>query len=321
MADAKRHHYVPQFLLRNFAASNGSQIHAFDKTNGKSYCTNIANVAAENRLYEFEFEGMIATAEPSLADFESKVSPVVRKVLENDNLGCLGVEEAFLLGAFVAMQFVRSPHLRAMRNGMLTMMREQIKEIGGDPDKMPELQLLDENQQKMLDIRMLRKSNEFIPTIMAKTWVLHTIPEPMRIHISDNPVAMHNVKDLRPFGNLGLAVEGVEVYLPLSASRCLAMYCPTVMEEHRARLRRYATLSRDTPLPPRLEEGRAKADAWLSALQSGTPVAMTSAGIELVNALQVWNAERFVYGSTDDFAMAREMIAGNEELRKGPRLR
>ncbi len=48
---------------------------------------------------------------------------------------------------------------------------------------------------------------------------------------------------------------------------------------------------------------------------------MTRDGVDLVNSLQVWNAERFVYGSTDDFSMAREMIAANEELRKGPRLR
>jgi uncharacterized protein DUF4238 len=53
MADARRQHYVPQFLLRNFAvAANENQIQAFDKTSSKSYCTNIANVAAENRLIE-----------------------------------------------------------------------------------------------------------------------------------------------------------------------------------------------------------------------------------------------------------------------------
>ncbi len=136
------------------------------------------------------------------------------------------------------------------------MMREKIKEMGGDPGKMPEVQVLDGNQEKMLDIRMLRKSSDFIPTIMAKTWVLRTIPEPMRIHISDNPVAMHNAKDFGPLGNLGLAVEGIEVYLPLSASRCLAMYCPIIMKEVRGGLERYATLSSEAPLPPRLEEGR-----------------------------------------------------------------
>src|SRR5690348_8887969 len=75
------------------------------------------------------------------------------------------VEESFLFGAFVAMQFVRSPHLRAMRTGRLAMMREKIKEMGGDPGKMPEVQVLDGNQEKMLDIRMLRKSSDFIPTI------------------------------------------------------------------------------------------------------------------------------------------------------------
>jgi hypothetical protein len=41
--------------------------------------------------------------------------------------------------------------------------------------------------------------------------------------------------------------------------------------------------------------------------------------VKFHNSLQVGNAERFIFASRQDFAMAREMIASHPNLKMGPR--
>ena len=53
MTSAKKHHFVPQFLLKHFARAGTSQVHVFDKLTDKVFVANVADVAAEHRLYEF----------------------------------------------------------------------------------------------------------------------------------------------------------------------------------------------------------------------------------------------------------------------------
>jgi hypothetical protein len=43
-------------------------------------------------------------------------------------------------------------------------------------------------------------------------------------------VVLQNNNDFAPYGNLGLAVRGIE-HLPLSSTLMLALYCPSIREE------------------------------------------------------------------------------------------
>lgn len=47
----------------------------------------------------------------------------------------------------------------------------------------------------------------------------------------DNPVVMKNSNDFGAYGNLGLAVRGIKIYLPLSSTLMLTMYCPSIREQ------------------------------------------------------------------------------------------
>ena len=69
MADAKKHHYIPQFLLRNFAFDRRRRLYVFGKRTDRVFVASVADVAAENRLYEFSIDGPTITLEPSLAEF------------------------------------------------------------------------------------------------------------------------------------------------------------------------------------------------------------------------------------------------------------
>lgn len=67
---------------------------------------------------------------------------------------------------------------------------------------------------------------------------------------------------------------------------------------------------------------KAKIDvlAILEALQTGEPLRSNPENVEFFNSLQISTAERFVFSSTEDFSIVKEMIQTNPELRHGRRM-
>jgi hypothetical protein len=64
------------------------------------------------------------------------------------------------------------------------------------------------------------------------------------VYISDNPVVMHNPRTFGPYGNIGIAVPGIEIYFPLSPEVVLAYFCPSSMkhvEEEQAQAEKEAS--------------------------------------------------------------------------------
>jgi hypothetical protein len=319
MGRPKKHHYVPQFLLRNFAGVGDTRLYVFDKQTDRVFRASVADVAAENRLYEFLLGDVPATIEPSLADFESKAACVLREVLRKDNLADVTVYQRVVLSGLVAQLLLRSPQKRAAMQHMNAELRQRVAAMGTDPDLLPQLKVFDSNDGKLFTARVLPDlMKQFIPVITEKAWILHSVPEDQTLYISDNPVAMHNEMKFGLLGNLGLAVEGVEVYLPVSYRRCLGMYCPSVRSGLEAAYEEYQRLSAAgrQPLPPSPPE---EAVRFFGAFRTGKCSPLLKVSTEFVNSLQVWNAERYVYSGVDDFALAREMLASNPRLRTGPR--
>lgn len=63
----KRHHYVPQFYLRNF----GNGFYCMDKTNQKVFPTNPQDVAVEAGFYGSAAEDIV-TIEEALGNMETR---------------------------------------------------------------------------------------------------------------------------------------------------------------------------------------------------------------------------------------------------------
>jgi hypothetical protein len=281
----KKHHYVPQFLLRNFAAMGGAHLHVFDKQTDRVFQANVADVAAENRLYEFSLGNLTATIEPSLADFEAKAANVLREVLSNDDLADLTVYQRVVLSGLVAQLLLRSPQQRALMRHINMKMRQLVSAMGTDPDLLPQLKVLNKNEEKRFTASVLQDLTEqFIPVISEKAWILHSVPENETLYISDNPVAMHNEMKFELRGNVGLAVEGVEVYLPVSCRRCLGMYCPSIRSELEAAYEEYQRLGAAglQPLPASPPE---EAVRFIGAFRTGKCSRLPKVSIEFVNSL------------------------------------
>ncbi|HGW1730948.1 TPA: DUF4238 domain-containing protein, partial [Klebsiella pneumoniae] len=149
-------------------------------------------------------------------------------------------------------------------------------------------------------------------------YLLETRPE-HPFYVSDNPVVLENRNDFGVYGNIGLAVPGIQIYLPLSSTLMLAMYCPSIREQKvREKQHLLHLIARAPDLIPRhmrpfemLEHVNRHTDYLLMPL--------SAENVMHYNALQVEYAEQYVFCGENDFSLAERMLAADDRYRTGPR--
>lgn len=78
---AQNQHYVPQFILRQFALNNErEQVRVYDKHTDKEFTTSVRNIMAERRFNEFIFDEYIASFEQIAGKIEEKIIPDYQKI-------------------------------------------------------------------------------------------------------------------------------------------------------------------------------------------------------------------------------------------------
>jgi hypothetical protein len=305
-------HYVPQFLLRGFHTGNEAQIWAFDKTSSKSFTTAIDKVASEHGFYNVDGSAQL---DDVIRKFEEATAPIIKDVRERKSLAGIDEFKRIWLSGFTALQYVRT---RAFSERSQDMMR-QITHVatqmsGGELSEQVRKQLgLDEpgtEHEKALST-ILGLVRPAVDELQKKHLILYRSDGSLLFCIGDSPVALHNT--LNPGdgirGTLGLAVPGIEVYLPISKDLVLAYMCLSIAVsciglEEEARSMGFT---------------HAHAGPYLRAIKHGTAVLMEKEHIRFQNSLQLGFAERFVYSSVDNFEDARDILAGNPRHRVGPR--
>jgi len=298
----KKQHYVPQFLLEKFAFDRKrKRVHVFDKRTGKARSAAIRDVAHENQFYDCRGQdGQGRNMEGFMERVDSMGSRVINKVVKQRSLQDLGPKERYDMACFVAAQFLRTHH---SRNILISLNRHLVEKFGssGDADGFLE-RAVEFSREDAADITAQVLSKD-IPrygeVLLAKDWVLHRAPDGgCSFYVSDNPVNLHNMIERPHRGNLGLMVEGIEIYMPLAPRLELAMLCPGL-----------SVLAQLTP-------GLGVSEA----LETGEPILLRPENVTFHNSLQVTDSERFVFSDRDDFALAKEMVESDPELRRGPRL-
>nr|VFJ56218.1 MAG: Protein of unknown function (DUF4238) [Candidatus Kentron sp. DK] len=322
MTEAKIQHYVPRFLLKNFGFGKKSQVWVYDKKDGRSFQTNAKNVACENRFYDFDLDGQKLSLESGLSQIESKTKPVIEQILRDDSVAGIGAKGRDILALFLAIQLTRTKALREQWAEFPRMLREKFEamEVQVAPGSQAEslIQDLPENQIKINITRIILKaSTTFGPYFSNKIWFLAKTTKSDPFILGDNPISLQNHIDMEPYGNLGLAVRGIEIYLPLSSTRVLVMWCPSLANDIQAaadKIRR---------LPQNAVNAHLKNPAGIlemdSALQSGGTLAYEKMSVMNLNSLQVYHSERYLFSSKNDFALADKMIGDHPQIRSGQR--
>jgi hypothetical protein len=321
---AKNQHYVPQFILRNFTVGDGNQIFVFDKQNEKSFKTNIRNVAAESDFYNFDIDEYQFTIESGLGQLEGQTSEAFEKIIKDKSLSNLDDDDRVKIASFISVQIYRTRHFRDKLSDISKGMSERSRLYGFDPDQEGFPKPLNEKEIKDVSIKMvMRDSEELIPHILDKKWMLYETTESDPFYISDNPIVRQNRKDFGPlWGNLGLAVTGIEVYFPLTKTLSMAMLCQSYEETFQDELKKFEFLRAVLPgferqLPVDLE--------WIErhrrGYEEGAAVSMMAENVVNHNSLQVKWSSRFVFSSKNDFSLVREMIAAEPRFKNGIKIR
>ena len=309
-------HYVPRFLLRNFCVGEEPCLWVYDKKSDKKFKTSVERIAGERGFYEVTVGDVELSLEEGLSRLESESSKVINRIITTKSIGVLNDEERTTLAVFVAVQMLRVPNHResmlAIGEGLRRVFGERFgMDVSGISDMTPDL-------AKALSLQSLTKPHVYAEHVLNKSWFLFEANSSTPFYVSDNPVALQN--DVEPKGplrgNLGLAVPGIEIYLPISSTLTLGFFCRSHEEMIRSgveRMRRRIVRDPDFPMDfgPLL--------VWMRALRKGTPIASTTDNVLNHNSLQVRQAERFVFSSLPNFELVESMIADDPRFRRGPR--
>lgn len=329
MADngiAKVQHYVPQFLLRQFGIGKKDQLHVFDKASGRTFVTNAKNVASESRFYDFEVREAKLTIEPALSKLESVAKPLLERIAKEETTEFLTDLERVQLCGFFAVQFTRTKNYRERFKSLGDLVLERVKEMSPSAEAFEEfakgIPEQNENHLKLITAESVMSApGDFGPLFHNKTWHVLITTAKRPFLLGDNPITLQNATDMRPYGNLGLAVKGIEIYFPLTPTHALAMWCPSISEGIiRSGEQLLMIRARAPEMLKDLQDGD-RLERLAATLKKGSPLAYEPEHIENFNSLQISNAERYIFANGEHFDLARRMLSAHPHLSKGPRAR
>ena len=313
------HHYLSQFLLRNFCSGPKPKIWAYDKATGKSFETNVHNVGGERNFNEIEIGDRILSLEEGLGELEAKVAPILQGIIAARSIGNLSEDDRINLAVFIATQMQRGPHSREHIMAVDAGLQKALRDRGIDPADVQDYTEMTVDDAKALSLMMLSKPNEIPFQILNKSWLLFETDAAHPFYISDNPVVRQNLLPRKNplMGNLGLVDVGIEIYLPISCTMMLAFYCRSHEQVicQGVEKWRISTVRNPALNTPNFSELL----KWMRAFRTGVALDYAPENVLNHNALQVWHAERYIFSSLPNFALVEDMLRNEPRYRVGPR--
>jgi hypothetical protein len=338
MSGPKTEHYVPQFILRQFLVDhqNNEQVSVYDKHEDRGFVTSIKNVMAENRFHDFLFEDWIVSFEPIASKIEDWCLPTYRRVIETRRLEGSPQEKADL-AFLIAFQMLRTKAARARFQEMEATLKDKTEAMGHRLEDISGWEPQTEDTVKRATLMAIRQALPTYAQIIAlKEFRLAEAAPGRSFYLGDNPVSLHNARTFGPYGNLGLAVPGIEIYLPLSSNLMLCASCPSIMaevqksyddnkQEITSLLLGHVMAGKISANTMKTEmeswrESLKPATEFIDAATSGMPISSDMEHMDFYNSLQTANSYRYVVCQQSDFDLARRHNKEFPHLRKGRKI-
>lgn len=322
-------HYVPKFLIKQFGTGKPPYVHVYDKHLDKRFklATNEdakIPVAAEKGMYDFEFMGTPVSMEPALSELESEAAECIQRIVRDGELHPSDAREKQTLALFIVVQMIRTRATLEANSDVFGRMRKWFGAQGA-PDAFfaPDPHVGGgENAEKAFIARQLSNAHtDYAPSLVGKDWLLLGTRESEPFLLSDHPVVMHNDVERPGRGNLGINVYGIQIYIPLTPTCALGLWCPSLLKAVSNGVSKMAALREPHPFSDTDSRNNLRrARETLHAFRNNLPLQYEPDNVLHLNSLQVSHAERFVFSSTGDFALVEEMISGDQSIRSGRRL-
>jgi hypothetical protein len=225
VSEKKKQHYVPRFLLRNFSA-DGRSIALIVLRSGKR----IAQASLADQCFRNFFYGEDLVLENEFAEWESKIAGLLRHA-DIPHLQRLNPKELHQLKLFVHYQKLRTAGAADDLNMAADAIGRAVMSNGPDPllkDLAGSVRIRHSSAQHLA----LYHAATSTPLLLDLEVKFLTRGRPPGFIISDDPVVMcnqwaENHPKFRGCAAItGLALKGIQMFLPLSPEICLTLFDP-----------------------------------------------------------------------------------------------
>lgn len=320
MNQTERQHYVPRFLLKNFTSEKQDHVFVFDKKEEKSFKTNVNNIAVEKNFYDIKIKGYNLTIEPSLAELENYAADVIKKIISSESLSSLKNKDYSILSLFIAVQYLRTYYLRINMSRMNKKLEKHLESMGVKPENVENFEQINEEDLKKHTVSMIiNYSHEFSKLILEKEWILTKTDFSNPFIISDHPVTLANQYDHSPYGNIGFAVKGIEIYIPISDTLSIFLMCPSLARMIRKSKKQLEEIKKNNSFT--INESTKNFKPLLNlyqALENNEILFSYPENVKYKNHLQIAYSNRWVFSSNGKFDLVKEMLEDNPDLKFGP---
>lgn len=292
MAESKKHHYVPQSMLKRFGVGKG-QIIVLDKERNVSFSSSIVDAGSENHFNTINIDGKRINFEEIFQEIDSDFSAIQKKLLDSANVNSLTEGDLERLRQVIAVQILRTKLQRNTFQSVAEQLEERVLKAYGSRGG---ISVPDDNEARKLALQSLLDADDLVDAMRDKEIFLIDSGENEEFIISDDPVTVHNSF---PYGLTGMSSPGAEIHLPLSPKITLALYCPTIVKT----LKMVCQLDLD-PRERKIYE------SIIDSLESGAPATLGEHTANFLNTLQLRQSARFLYGSSfDSLAEVKQKIS------------
>ncbi|EHH1216038.1 DUF4238 domain-containing protein [Vibrio parahaemolyticus] len=322
--DVKKQHTVPRFLLDQFGFGKKGkkrQLFTFDKLTERVFPQSVFDATTRNTFYNIENHPDRASLEPILGIYETDAAPVIKKIISEKSIAWMSDKDRYIVSAFIAVQRARSYGELQRINHMIDAFSEKLTQFGAAPEQIEnEVGGSDSPERKNLFLKLVLGQDETVAHLMNKSWVLYETDMLDPFYISDNPVTLHNDIDMGLYGNLGIALKGIQIHLPISSTLTLALTCPSIKE---SALHCRDFIQKHVASNPALLSEIKNPAAMIelaNAYESGKPLRLPADNVQFFNSLQVMFSEQYIFCEKKHFGLVEEMIKTNSVYKTGPRL-
>lgn len=266
--------------------------------------------------------------EQELSVLEEKTASAFKALMFRRTLRAIDDEDKAWIGVFLASQHIRVKNFREMILDADRQFCERLREMGVEPKNArgfsPLTPLRDEKQSREFATYFLFKNvRRFAAEMLNKKWVLFETTKHAPFCIGDNPVTLHNDKDFGAYGNIGLAVPGIQIHLPITRNLTLALWCSALFEGKRKEMQRLQAMALFGyhRLDAATRETIRLAAADFRRIEAGDAVMLNDDNVLFLNSLQARWADRCVMSRVKNFSMVERMLKDFPESRRGPRIR
>ena len=295
----RKHHYVPQALLKSFSPRPGTdQVFVFDKKTGTRYKTAVVNAAAERDFNSVRLGEQRVNYEMLFQEADNRLATAIQELTSKESLLQVDKQVVDDLPALVATQLVRTKIMRTSIMEVSNQLSDWLDVHGLD-----RTEVIDDDVARQIAFAKLFELDQIVMILRKKNIVL-LVSEPGGLCISDNPVVMNTSF---PYGRIGLDAPGIEIYFPVSPHISLALYCPSIHDILSE------AINEDHPRSAPKEEFSYRLN---DSLEFGEPLVIDDGYCMALNELQVLQSSRFLYASDDDFGFAAAVIERSHKARE-----